>query len=54
MLSAGSQDQLLALRAAPETLNEDVIHPASLAVFAGQYVGLREVADAVWLVSFME
>tara|TARA_B100001540_G_scaffold303608_2_gene312412 strand:+ start:3353 stop:3481 length:129 start_codon:yes stop_codon:yes gene_type:complete len=23
-------------------------------VFAGQYVGVREVADEVWLVSFME
>jgi putative transposase len=22
-------------------------------VFAGQYVGIREVADEVWLVSFM-
>ena len=23
-------------------------------VFAGQYVGIREIADEVWLVSFME
>ena len=23
-------------------------------VFAGQYVGVREIADEVWLVSFME
>jgi len=23
-------------------------------VFAGQYVGIREVADKVWLVSFMD
>ena len=23
-------------------------------VFAGQYVGVREVADEVWLVSFMD